>query len=127
MLTKMLKPLTLSFLLTALCVALAMWTTSSGLAVDNMKCGGTVTVVSKDPSGGCSDFSQNKCGGGTVTEKRKSNRNCNVSDTSYTCEEPTKKGETTTWKCYWSNGSCRTKGGSTSHTGTLDSCRAKKK
>lgn len=116
MLTKMLKPLTLSFLLTALCVGIAVWTTSTGLAVNNLKCGGSVVVTSQNSCGRSS--TESTCSGTKAHTNRSSNKSCNISEQGYNCEETTRGYESHVFNCKWQDGNCTSKSGNPTYSGS---------
>lgn len=98
MFTKFFKPLTLSFLLTALCVALAIWITPSGIAGDNEKCKGGVTTTSQQSCSGDVDT----CAESTGHTNRTEDYHC-VPSTGNHCEiwQQAKAFEVQEWNCKW--------------------------
>jgi len=119
MFSKVFKPLTLSFLLTVLCVAVAIWTTPTGFAGDNEKCDGTVYETGKQK---CSAYGQSDCSDSTGYRNRDDNYKC-VSATGKKCEIFQKSGayKNNEYPCYWDNGSCK-EGDRESSGGLVNSC-----
>lgn len=119
MFSKMFKPLTLSFLLTAVCVTLAVWTAPIGLAGDNEECIGTVysTGIQK-----CGDFGESSCNGSTGYRNRDDNYDCDPKVGKH-CEiwqksQTYKKNE---YPCYWDGSKCQD-GTRKSSGGKVNSC-----
>ena len=126
MFTKFFKPITLSFLLTALCVALAIWTTPTGLAGDNEKCKGTVTTTSSQSCSGDKD----SCSQSKGHTNRSENYQC-VSSTGDHCEiyQKSKAYAEHTWDCEWKtqHNRCGPVSGSATYSGSkLNSCNTTK-
>ena len=122
MFTKFFKPITLSFLLTALCVTLAIWTTPIGLAGDNEKCEGEVTTTSSQSCSGDKD----SCSQSDGHTNRSENYRC-VSATGFHCEiwQQSKAYEVQEWGCKWNASQNRCVGDSTTikYSGAkLNSC-----
>ena len=120
MLKKMLKPLTLSFLLTSVCVGLAIWATSTGLAGENEKCSGTVYSTGEKK---CSSFGESSCNGSTGYRNRDDNYKC-VPASGKKCEIYQKSGayRNNKYPCSWSSGACK-EGTRESSGGLVNSCK----
>ena len=126
MFTKFFKPVTLSFLFTALCVALAIWTTPIGLAGDNEKCAGTVTTTSSQSCSGDKD----SCSQSKGHKNRSENYHC-VSSTGDHCEiwQKSKAYAVQEWSCKWnaSQNRCAGDNSSIKYSGSkLNSCNTTK-
>ena len=126
MFTKFFKPITLSFLLTALCVALAIWTIPTGLAGDNEKCSGGVTTSSQQSCSGDKD----SCSKSKGHTNRSENYTC-VPSTGDHCEiwQKSKAYEVQEWNCKWnaSQNRCGSDSTSIKFSGAkLNSCNTTK-
>ncbi len=119
MFSKVFKPLTLSFLLTAICVVFAIWATSIGLAGDNEKCEGTVYSTGTQY---CSDHDEDDCSDSTGYRNRDDNYKC-VSATGKRCEIYQKANayKNNEYPCYWDDDSCK-EGKRQSSGGKVNSC-----
>ena len=100
MFTKIFKPVTLSFLLTALCVALAIWTAPPGLAGDNRKCAGSLRSTSVQTCSG----DATTCPGSDAHTNRTENWHC-VNATGKHCEiwQKSSAYEVHEYKCKWNS------------------------
>ncbi len=123
MFTKMLKPLTLSFLLTAVCIGIAMWATPPGLAGDNEKCSGQGVSVTDRKS--CSDYNESDCNDSQGYTNRTSDWSCVAAEGKH-CEiwQKEKAYSTHVWDCELKeSGSCGPVPGSAEYSGDkLDAC-----
>ena len=122
MFSKMFKPLTLSFLLTAVCVTLAVWTAPIGLAGDNEECTGGVfsTGIQK-----CSDYTSNSsCSGSTGYRNRDDNFDCKTKVGKH-CEiwQQSSAYKNNEYPCSWDSNSDTCKDGTRkSSGGKVNSC-----
>lgn len=118
MFSKMVTSLTIALMLVAVLVIVGTLYSSDSEWSADQKCKGSVTRT-YDPKP-CSDHSESECDGATVTIKRTSTKTCKGTYSGYECRDKTVNGETTTVTCKWKGSGCGN--GSSSNSGTLDSC-----